>query len=159
MSIANVTDARRFRNTTIQDVREECRRIENELGSRGLLRNMHRLDPFLTGLEHYRKAVDVLCQGTPYLPWIWAPVVLILKVCHLSRCLFHYSGDDVGCSQQVNIVPLMSSLTWLILPMFQTSLSFSHFLFPLHFFLSSFDTSVSICLLLDSSFLFSSSFP
>lgn len=78
----SVADARRFRDTTIQDVRKSCETIENELGSRGLLRNMGRLQPLLKGLECYGKAVQTLCQGTPFLPWIWAPIVLILKVCN-----------------------------------------------------------------------------
>lgn len=75
-----VPDARRFRDTTIQDVQKACESIENELGARGLLRNMGRLQPLLKGLECYGQAVQTLCQGTPYLPWIWAPIVVILKV-------------------------------------------------------------------------------
>jgi len=78
--VVAVPDARRFRDTTIQDVQKACESIENELGARGLLRNMGRLQPLLKGLECYSKAVETLCQGTPYLPWIWAPIVVILKV-------------------------------------------------------------------------------
>jgi len=77
--VVAVSDARRFRDTTIQDVQKACESIENELGSRGLLRNMGRLQPLLKGLECYGKAVETLCQGTPFLPWIWAPIVVILK--------------------------------------------------------------------------------
>lgn len=79
----SVADARQFRDTTIQDVQEACRILENDLGDRGLLRNMGRLAPLLKGLECYSKTVDTLCQGTPFLPWIWAPIVTILKVCRL----------------------------------------------------------------------------
>lgn len=79
-SAVSVTDASRFRETTIQDVQKTCRIIENELGARGLLRNMGRLEPLLKGLECYGKVVETLCQGTPFLPWIWAPIVTILKV-------------------------------------------------------------------------------
>ncbi|KAH6663538.1 hypothetical protein B0J14DRAFT_683261 [Halenospora varia] len=41
---------------------------------------MRRLMPLFSGLEHYSKAIEVLCNGTPYLPWLWAPIKLILKV-------------------------------------------------------------------------------
>lgn len=75
-----VPHAIQFHNTSIEDVRKACETLENELGARGLLRNMRRLEPLLKGLDCYSKAVDTLCQGTPFLPWIWAPIVVILKV-------------------------------------------------------------------------------
>ncbi|KAJ3479085.1 hypothetical protein NLG97_g8410 [Lecanicillium saksenae] len=75
-----VPHAIQFRNTSIEDVRKACETLENELGARGLLRNMRRLEPLLKGLDCYGKAVDTLCQGTPFLPWIWAPIIVILKI-------------------------------------------------------------------------------
>lgn len=79
-SAVSASDALVFNKTTIEDVQKACRILENELGARGLLRNMGRLEPLLKGLECYGKVVDTLCQGTPFLPWIWAPIVTILKV-------------------------------------------------------------------------------
>ncbi|KAL1798027.1 hypothetical protein ACET3X_004633 [Alternaria dauci] len=32
---------------------------------------MKRLEPFLNGLEAYSKVIEVLCNGTPFLSWIW----------------------------------------------------------------------------------------
>lgn len=75
------TDLRQMRSVTaIQQVREIALEIENQLAARQALRNTRRLAPFLKGLEHYSKAIDILCNGTPFLPWIWSPVTLILKV-------------------------------------------------------------------------------
>ncbi|KAM0810766.1 putative NACHT domain-containing protein [Seiridium cardinale] len=54
--------------------------IESQLAARQSLRNMRRLMPLFQGLEHYAKVADVLCNGTPYLAWIWAPITLILRV-------------------------------------------------------------------------------
>jgi hypothetical protein len=34
----------------------------------------------LNGLEHYSRVVEILCNGTPFLAWIWAPITLILRV-------------------------------------------------------------------------------
>jgi hypothetical protein len=73
-------DSRSFHETTLQDVREAALDIENELAARQSLRNMRRLIPLFKGLEHYSKVVEVLCNGTPFLPWIWAPITLILRV-------------------------------------------------------------------------------
>lgn len=74
------TDSRDFRLKTLQDVRIAALEIEKQLAARQSLRNMRRLMPLFRGLEHYSKVVDVLCNGTPYLPWIWAPITLILRV-------------------------------------------------------------------------------
>ncbi|KAF1954513.1 hypothetical protein CC80DRAFT_517458 [Byssothecium circinans] len=66
--------------TAIGQVREAALDIERQLAARGSLRNMRRLAPLLNGLEHYAKVIEVLCNGTPYLSWIWAPISLILRV-------------------------------------------------------------------------------
>ncbi|RDW71007.1 hypothetical protein BP6252_07570 [Coleophoma cylindrospora] len=73
-------DSREFPLTTLQHVRKAALDIENQLAAKQSLRNMRRLVPLFTGLEHYAKVVDVLCNGTPYLAWIWAPMTLILRV-------------------------------------------------------------------------------
>jgi hypothetical protein len=73
-------DSRNFGVTTLQDVQKAALDIEKELGTRKSLRNMRRLMPLFKGLEHYSKSIDVLCNGTPYLPWIWAPITLILRI-------------------------------------------------------------------------------
>jgi hypothetical protein len=73
-------DARKLQGTTLQQVRDAAIDIEKQLAARQSLRNMRRLSPLLNGLEHYAKVVEVLCNGTPYLPWIWAPITLVLRV-------------------------------------------------------------------------------
>ncbi|CAN9372932.1 unnamed protein product [Alternaria alternata] len=73
-------DKRLFYNTKLKDVRDEVMQIEGQLRARRMQRNMARLDPFLRGMEHYSKVVEVLCNGTPYLSWIWAPVKLMLMI-------------------------------------------------------------------------------
>ncbi|KAL7928885.1 hypothetical protein V8C35DRAFT_221248 [Trichoderma chlorosporum] len=73
-------DSRDFSASTLQQVQEAALKIERQLAARGSLRNMRRLMPLFNGLEHYSKVMDVLCNGTPYLPWIWAPITLILRI-------------------------------------------------------------------------------
>ncbi|KAK4207806.1 hypothetical protein QBC37DRAFT_444263 [Rhypophila decipiens] len=69
-----------FASTTLENVVKAAHAIEDELAARQLLRNMRRLSPLFTGLEHYSKSIEVVCNGTPYLAWIWAPIKLVLKV-------------------------------------------------------------------------------
>lgn len=73
-------DSKDFHATTLQHVRNAALEIESQLAARESLRNMRRLMPLFQGLEHYAKVVDVLCNGTPYMAWIWAPITLILRV-------------------------------------------------------------------------------
>jgi hypothetical protein len=73
-------DARDFADATLESVQKAAPDIESQLGMRSSLRNMRRLMPLFSGLHHYSGAIEVLCNGTPYLPWIWAPIKLILRV-------------------------------------------------------------------------------
>ncbi|KAI1669942.1 NACHT domain-containing protein [Pyrenophora tritici-repentis] len=73
-------DSNTIRSTTLEQTRIEALHIEKQLAARQALCNMRRLDPLLDGLKHYSNVVDILCNGTPFLPWIWAPITLILKV-------------------------------------------------------------------------------
>lgn len=73
-------DSRDFHKTTLDDVKQAALKIEAQLAARQCLRNMRRLMPLFKGLEHYEKVMGVLCNGTPYLPWVWAPITLILRI-------------------------------------------------------------------------------
>lgn len=73
-------DSRTFSSMTLKQVENAALEIENQLAARQSLRNMRRLVPLFKGLEHYSRAVEILCNGTPFLPWIWAPITLILQV-------------------------------------------------------------------------------
>lgn len=73
-------DSRDFAHMALPDVQSAALEIERQLAARGSLRNMRRLMPFFEGLDHFSKSIEVLCNGTPYLPWIWAPVALVLRI-------------------------------------------------------------------------------
>jgi hypothetical protein len=64
-------DRRKFQDTRLEDVRDAALQVEKDLAARRSIKNMRRLYPFLQGLDHYSKSIEVLCNGTPYLPWIW----------------------------------------------------------------------------------------
>ena len=89
--IVSVSDSAEFKDATLQKVQQACYDIEDHLAARQSLRNMRRLMPLFTGLEYYSKSIEVLCNGTQYLPWIWAPIKLILKVCRSEERFPFYS--------------------------------------------------------------------
>jgi hypothetical protein len=74
------SDARDFNNSKLEDVYKAARSIETQLAARGSLRNTRRLQPFFKGLEHYSKVMEVLCNGTPYLSWIWVIILLNMRL-------------------------------------------------------------------------------
>jgi hypothetical protein len=69
-----IDDTRSFDSTTLQDVKDAARDIENDLGQWWSLCNMRKIQPFFAGLERYSDVVGTLCNGTPYLPYIWVRV-------------------------------------------------------------------------------------
>ncbi|RYP58606.1 hypothetical protein DL770_010393 [Monosporascus sp. CRB-9-2] len=71
-------DDKIFLTTSLDDVRVAIRQIETQLASRQSLRNLNLLTPYLNAVERYSKAIDPLCNGVPFLPYIWAPVKFIL---------------------------------------------------------------------------------
>lgn len=73
-------DSQAFSSTVLDDVRKAALALEEQLACRRSLRNMRRLLPLFAGLEHYGKSMEILCNGTPYLPWVWAPITLVLRI-------------------------------------------------------------------------------
>ncbi|GAM33896.1 hypothetical protein TCE0_013f01126 [Talaromyces pinophilus] len=84
-------DSKDFEVTTLENVQKAALEIENQLAARQSLRNMRRLMPLFSGLGYYAQTIEVLCNGTPYLPWIWAPIKIILKI----------SSDYVDAFEQI----------------------------------------------------------
>ena len=64
-------DAQDFQSTTLKDVWAAAREIESVQRKRRSIQNMRRIEPFLKALEKYSKTIETICNGTPYLPYIW----------------------------------------------------------------------------------------
>lgn len=67
-------DAHSFQSTDLEDVWTAAREIEDAQRKRQSAQNLRRIEPFLRGIEKYSKIIEVLCNGTPYLPFIWVSV-------------------------------------------------------------------------------------
>lgn len=64
-------DAHDFASTTLKDVWIAVRDIENAQRKRQCAQNLRRIEPLLRGIEQYSKVIEVLCNGTPYMPYVW----------------------------------------------------------------------------------------
>lgn len=65
------SDIQLFRSTTLQDVREAAKIISRDQAQRRCLQNLRRLEPFFEALGKFAGAIETLCQGTPYLCYVW----------------------------------------------------------------------------------------
>ena len=88
------SDVYEFSRTDLREVRDAAREIEKQLAAKGENRALRRLEPFLTGLGHYSEAMSVLCNGTPYLPWVW--VCSAIDYHRINECILIdiYPGSD-----------------------------------------------------------------
>lgn len=64
-------DARTFESTRLEDVWRAVREIESTQRQRQSAQNLRRVEPLLKGIEKYAKVIEVLCNGTPFMPYIW----------------------------------------------------------------------------------------
>ena len=53
---------------------------------------MRRLQPFFDGLDRYSKVIEILCNGTPYLSYIWVSKARRLDHLNHSNHLNHCAG-------------------------------------------------------------------
>ncbi|PQE30167.1 hypothetical protein CJF32_00003620 [Rutstroemia sp. NJR-2017a WRK4] len=64
-------DAHKFASTELKDVWSAIREIDSKQRKRLSAQNLRRIEPLLRGIEKYTKVIEVLCNGTPYLPYVW----------------------------------------------------------------------------------------
>jgi hypothetical protein len=64
-------DAHKFASTELKDVWAAVREIDSRQRMRLSAQNMRRIEPMLRGIEKYTKVIEVLCNGTPYMPYVW----------------------------------------------------------------------------------------
>jgi hypothetical protein len=88
----STTDFVQLKDTTLDDIQQAMHKVEERLSARGVVRNLRRLLPLITGLGHYSKVIEVLCNGTPFLSWIWSPIKLILQVGRIKGIRFSHTA-------------------------------------------------------------------
>jgi hypothetical protein len=78
-------DAALFDGVTLEDVEKTAREVQTSQRKRRSLRNLNRITPLLEGLRKYGKTIEVLCNQTPYLAFVWV-------VHHSFRALKIHNG-------------------------------------------------------------------
>ncbi|KAK6855680.1 hypothetical protein PG995_007831 [Apiospora arundinis] len=63
---------------SLDEVKLAIQQIETRLAASQRLQNIGRIMPFIDALERFSKALEVACNGTAFLPWIWAPIKFVL---------------------------------------------------------------------------------
>lgn len=64
-------DAQKFACTELRDVWAVVREIDTFQRKRQCAQNLRRIEPLLKGIEKYSKVIEVLCNGTPFMPYAW----------------------------------------------------------------------------------------
>lgn len=67
-----------IRATSWQDVQHSIVEIERQLAARQCLRNLDRISPYLKAVEGYGAVVDIFCNSSPFVPYVWASNFLFL---------------------------------------------------------------------------------
>lgn len=67
----DAVDDRLIRATSLNDVRAAIAQTETQLASRQGLRNFDRLSPYINAAERYGKVVEVFCNSSPMVSYIW----------------------------------------------------------------------------------------
>lgn len=67
----NAEDDKSMRATSLDDVRATIVQTERELASRQGLRHFDRLSPYINAIERYGKVIEIFCNSSPFVPYIW----------------------------------------------------------------------------------------
>ncbi|CZR69490.1 related to vegetatible incompatibility protein HET-E-1 [Phialocephala subalpina] len=81
-------DAHNFASTELNDIWSAVKDIDSKQRKRRSAQNLRRVEPLLRGIEKYTKVIEVLCNGTPYMPYVWAPIKLMLEIASHHRDVF-----------------------------------------------------------------------
>ncbi|KAI1291072.1 hypothetical protein F5Y03DRAFT_377684 [Xylaria venustula] len=117
---------------SLDDVKIAIQQVERELAARQSLRNLQRLTPFVDAIDRYSKAIEVAANGTPYLPWLWAPLKIILQGTYdcthaLDRILIAYCqiGNNMPrLTRYINAFPQHQDFQRLVAFLFEDIMEF-----------------------------------
>lgn len=71
--------------TSWQDVQNAVINIERQFAARQCLRNLDRLSPYLKAVEGYGSVVEIFCNSSTFVPYVWASNFLIPQSCSHGR--------------------------------------------------------------------------
>lgn len=71
-------DDKLIRATSLNDVRATIAQTETQLASRQGLRNFDRLSPYINAAERYGKVLEVFCNSSPMVSYIWVSCLSLI---------------------------------------------------------------------------------
>lgn len=69
-----------FQITSLEDVRHEIGRIQNEQARRKEMLNMTRIQSFLEAMEQFGKVIEVFVNTSEFVAFVWGPLKFVLSV-------------------------------------------------------------------------------
>ncbi|KAF2807330.1 putative zinc finger protein [Mytilinidion resinicola] len=73
-------DQNNFKMTTFSDLKQSIAELQAKQHSQRRLQNLNRLKPFLEAIEQYGKVVEVFCNSSEFVAFVWGPIKLLLQV-------------------------------------------------------------------------------
>lgn len=89
-------DALDFESTKLEDVWTAIRQIDSAQRQRQSVQNLRRVEPLLKGIEKYAKVIEVLCNGTPFILYVWVCNFDSILQLDCSQNLGSHKIDDTG---------------------------------------------------------------
>jgi hypothetical protein len=114
-------DATAFQTTTLEEVWKAAEEIQLAQRQRKSLRNLRRIEPFLKCLGKYSEVIGVLCNGTPYLPWIWVSKESFVFRTKLTRKGSYKVDDSSMCCHVMNEQLMLTDSSRMNIPTSLTS--------------------------------------
>jgi hypothetical protein len=69
-----------FKFGTLEDVRKEIARIQNEQESLKAMMNMSRIQSFLEAMNEFSKVIEVFLNTSEFVAFVWGPMKFLLQV-------------------------------------------------------------------------------
>ena len=94
-------DATFFQGLTLEDIESTALEIQDSQRKKRSLRNLRKIAPLFEAFRKYAKVIDVLCNQTPYLPFVWVSTTgllswLILLIRRVGTYRTHAQGERVS---------------------------------------------------------------
>ncbi|EXJ71755.1 uncharacterized protein A1O5_05565 [Cladophialophora psammophila CBS 110553] len=108
-------DSLLFQKTELKDVWDAAEEIQKSQRQRKSLQALSRIKPLLDNLQRYSRVIEVLCNGTPYLPWIWLASnysnifdKLLDGYSQIASSMPHFDRLQSACSDDENFMVIMA---------------------------------------------------
>jgi hypothetical protein len=79
-----------FKFGTLEDVRKEVARIQNEQESLKEMMNMSRIQSFLEAMNQFSQVIEVFLNTSEFVAFVWGPMKSLLQILLRPQLSEHY---------------------------------------------------------------------